>query len=88
MLKIQVPDFIKWDDLKKKLFINQILAHEIHKVLTSPYHPSLNATELLRSQLNGGWLTKQNFQGHICPTAMPVMIATNQTWRKGSHHTW
>jgi len=44
--------------LKKKLFINQILADEVHEVLTSTYHPSLNATELLQSQLNGGWLTK------------------------------
>jgi hypothetical protein len=59
MLKIQLPDFVKQNNFKqKKLFINQILADEDHKVLTSPYHPSLNATELLRSQLNGGWLTK------------------------------
>jgi hypothetical protein len=27
-------------------------------VLASPYHPSLNATELLQFQLNDGWLTK------------------------------
>jgi hypothetical protein len=50
---------------------------EVHKVLTSPYHPSLSATELLQSQLNGGEEEEEeeeekkkekeeekNFQGH------------------------